>query len=317
MKNRILVVEISGKRPGTKEQRPTEKFEINYDHLVISNNSEGYTCEWEIINVPDDYRQWYINNHKNSDNAWYAPMNRSYAIKYAKEHGYEYLVQMDDNITKLEIATLVGKKGECQKRVRILNKDGMINSFIEMFKTVLDNTNAVMVGCDMSGLSQPDKIFLAERYCYSFFMLDLKRCPEIFQGDFEDDIEYRLKCSQIGAPVVQVCPLRYSKTAQQKVKDLSGCRSEYLKAGIKRGDHMKKLYVVKLCESYKKDISENLNLKANQTFLNTKYKKQAGYFKEQELRAILQQFVNLDENYKNGTIDLNIGLESIICGYCS
>ena len=242
MKNRILVVEISGKRPGTKEQRPTEKFEINYDHLVISNNSEGYTCEWEIINVPDDYRQWYINNHKNSDNAWYAPMNRSYAIKYAKEHGYEYLVQMDDNITKLEIATLVGKKGECQKRVRILNKDGMINSFIEMFETVLDNTNAVMVGCDMSGLSQPDKIFLSERYCYSVFMLDLKRCPEIFQGDFEDDIEYRLKCSQIGAPVVQVCPLRYSKTAQQKVKDLSGCRSEYLKAGIKRGDHMKKLY---------------------------------------------------------------------------
>ena len=74
---------------------------------------------------------------------------------------------------------------------------------------------------------------------------------------------------------------------------------------------------LKLCEKYKKDIQENLNLKPNQTFLVSKYKKQAGYFKEDELYNILKQFINLDEKYKDGDIDLNIGIEAVICGYCS
>ena len=47
---------------------------------------------------------------------------------------------------------------------------------------------------------------------------------------------------QMGHPVVQVAPLRYSKTGQNKTKDLSGCRAEYLKAGLKRGEHMQALY---------------------------------------------------------------------------
>ena len=75
--------------------------------------------------------------------------------------------------------------------------------------------------------------------------------------------------------------------------------------------------MVKLCLKYKKDVIESLNLKPNQVFLVSKYKKQAGYFNEDELKNILFQFINLDEGYKNGTIDLNIGLESVICGYCS
>lgn len=58
--NEILVVEISGKRPGGVKQRPTEKFSIGYDKVIISNNSEGYKTDWEIVNVPDDYREWYI-----------------------------------------------------------------------------------------------------------------------------------------------------------------------------------------------------------------------------------------------------------------
>ena len=98
----ILIVEISGKRPGNKEARPTEKIKTKYDHLIISNNSEGYDTEWDIVNVPDEYKEWYVNNVKCSENAWYAPMNRSYAIKYAREHGYKYLVQLDDNIVRLE-----------------------------------------------------------------------------------------------------------------------------------------------------------------------------------------------------------------------
>lgn len=60
-----------------------------------------------------------------------------------------------------------------------------------------------------------------------------------------------------------------------------------------------------------------MNLKPNQTFLTTKYKQQAKYFEEIELNKILKELSNLDSNYKNGLIDLQIGLESILCRYCS
>ncbi|MBP3255171.1 MAG: DNA polymerase III subunit delta [Clostridia bacterium] len=81
-------------------------------------------------------------------------------------------------------------------------------------------------------------------------------------------------------------------------------------------NHFKKLYIVKLCVNNNENITDALNLKANQTFLVSKYKTQAGYFKEQELRKILEELINLDSNYKIGLIDINIGLESILCRYC-
>lgn len=241
MSDRILIAEISGKRPGTAKQRPTERLETEHDMVIISNNSEGYVTDLPIINVPDDYREWYCANIKNSDNAWYAPMNRSYAIKWARENGYRYLVQLDDNIEKLEIAYM-DKQDDVTLRYRIIGKPGMLDDYIKMFVTVLGNTNAAMVGCQLSGTSIPEKKFLRERYVYSIFALDLESCPDVFHGDFEDDIEYRLKCAQMGLPVLQIIPLRYSKTGQKHNKDLSGCRAEYLKAGLKRGEHMVKLY---------------------------------------------------------------------------
>ena len=82
-------------------------------------------------------------------------------------------------------------------------------------------------------------------------------------------------------------------------------------------NHFKKLYFTKLALKYHKDIIGSLNLKPNQTFLVNKYKMQAKYFQEKELRDILQSLRDLDYNYKNGIIDLQVGLESILCQYCS
>ena len=66
-----------------------------------------------------------------------------------------------------------------------------------------------------------------------------------------------------------------------------------------------------------KDLITSLNLKPNQTFLVNKYKMQAKYFEEKELKEILQNLRDLDYNYKIGLIDLQVGLESILCRYCS
>ena len=81
-------------------------------------------------------------------------------------------------------------------------------------------------------------------------------------------------------------------------------------------NHFKKIYLTKLCtERNRQDIINVLNLKPNQTFLVTKYKKQAGYFKTNELRKILGELIELDNKSKSGKIDINIGLESILCAY--
>ena len=82
-------------------------------------------------------------------------------------------------------------------------------------------------------------------------------------------------------------------------------------------NHFKKLYIVKIAEEYRKDLASAMKLKPNQLFLTTKYKMQAKYFSKQEIEKIMEEFINLDANYKVGLIDLNVGLESILCGYCS
>lgn len=79
--------------------------------------------------------------------------------------------------------------------------------------------------------------------------------------------------------------------------------------------HFKKLYIVKLSDN--RNVAENLKLKPNQMFLVTKYQTQAKYFEENELRQILEEFINLDEKSKNGNVDLDVGLESVLCKYCS
>ena len=239
-RNDVLVVEISGKRPGSKKQRQTERFYTENDHLIISNNAEGYVSEWDIVNVPDDYREYYISKYKTSENAWYAPMNRSYAIKYAREHGYRYLIQLDDNITALEICYCIEEDG-VKKKYRTQKSCEMLDDFIEMLCCVLENTNAGMAGCGLSSVGVTSQ-FLSERYVYSFFALDLERCPDAFHGDFEDDIEYRLKLAEMGLASIQVCPLNYSKTGQKSSKDETGNRAAYTKAGLKRGEHMKILH---------------------------------------------------------------------------
>ena len=82
-------------------------------------------------------------------------------------------------------------------------------------------------------------------------------------------------------------------------------------------NHFKKVYLCTIAVNLNKDITTSLGLRSNQTFFVAKYKKQASYFKINELRDILNSLIDLDYNYKNGKIDIDIGLRSILCNYCS
>lgn len=81
-------------------------------------------------------------------------------------------------------------------------------------------------------------------------------------------------------------------------------------------NHFKKLYIVKIAAKNNEDATTALKLKPNQGFLVSKYKQQAGYFSDVELRKILTELSNLDYNYKIGLIDLNVGIEAILSRYC-
>ena len=105
--------------------------------------------------------------------------------------------------------------------------------------------------------------------------------------------------------------------ALQVLQNLLYAKEPIQKILITLYNHFKKLYFTKLAMKYNKDIITSLNLKPNQTFLVNKYKMQSKYFEEKDLKAILQNLRDLDYHYKIGLIDLQVGLESILCRYCS
>ena len=107
------------------------------------------------------------------------------------------------------------------------------------------------------------------------------------------------------------------KVALDVLNDLIYQKEPIQKILITLYNHFKKLYIVKLSEKYRKDLAQVMNLKPNQSFLLNKYRTQAKYFSEDDIRSILDVMIKLDTNYKIGLIDVNIGLETILCEYCS
>lgn len=118
------------------------------------------------------------------------------------------------------------------------------------------------------------------------------------------DLTDNLGKKQIAASLEVLNNLLYAKEPIQKIL-------------ITLYNHFKKIYIVKLAEKYNRNLAEVLNLKPNQMFLMTKYKTQANYFKEEEIRRILEELIDLDRKSKIGLVDINVGLETILCGYCS
>lgn len=118
------------------------------------------------------------------------------------------------------------------------------------------------------------------------------------------DLTDNLGNKNIAEAITVLKNLIYSKEPEQKIL-------------ITLYNHFKKLFIIKMAIKNNKDIAISLNLKPNQMFLINKYRKQAEYFTENELRTIIKELINLDENYKMGLIDLSLGLEAVLCKYCS
>lgn len=116
------------------------------------------------------------------------------------------------------------------------------------------------------------------------------------------DLTDRLGSKQVEKALEILDTLIYNKEPLQKIL-------------ITLYNHFKKLYLLKLYENENSnlDVVEVLGLKANQTFLVSKYKKQIMYFTEKEIYNIINEFIDLDYRSKNGLMDIDVGIKSILC----
>lgn len=105
--------------------------------------------------------------------------------------------------------------------------------------------------------------------------------------------------------------------ALQVLKNLIYAKEPLAKILVTLYNHFRKIYITKIALNTNKDLTSSLNLKPNQTFLTSKYKNQSKYFSEGDLRNILQELCDLDYGFKCGKIDLQIGLETVLCRYCA
>ena len=129
----------------------------------------------------------------------------------------------------------------------------------------------------------------------------------------------KLAIQQIDSVIFDLTDYLGSKQTQKALNVLDGLiynKEPLQKILVTLYNHFKKLYLCSLAIKLNKDITSSIGLKPNQTFLINKYKRQLSFFKENDLRKILEEFTNLDYHSKNGKIDLEIGLRSILCNYC-
>ena len=131
----------------------------------------------------------------------------------------------------------------------------------------------------------------------------------------KEDID-KLSIKQLDSVIFDLTDSLGSKNTKKAIEVLNNLlyqKEPIQKILVTLYNHFKKLYIVKLSEIYNKNVTEVLNLKPNQAFLVNKYKLQARYFSKEDLEKLLFQLIDLDYNYKIGNIDINIGLEAILC----
>ena len=246
-------------------------------------------------------------------------------LEKSREKLIEYLNKNIDRIKESVVLVFVEENADNKKELyKVIDKNGVVCNFeyqkpIQLEKRIKAICNGYEVKIDDSTL----RYFIE---CCGTNMQDLineirKLIEYAGKGGkiLKEDID-ELSIKKLESVIFDLTDSLGKKDtakALQVLKNLIYAKEPLQKILITLYNHFKKIYFTKLALKYEKDIISSLDLKPNQTFLVNKYKQQAGYFTEYELKQILQKLRDLDYEYKNGLIDLQIGMESILCAYCS
>ena len=236
----------------------------------------------------------------------------------------EYINENVDLINAAVELIFVEEVVEKNELYKAIEKNGTITEFaILKLPELVQNTQKICAAYKVKIDSSTAKYFIE---CCGTNMQDLinevRKLIEFVGADgIITNKEIDLLCiKQIDSVIFDLTDnlgKRDIEKAMQVLKELIYEKEPIQKILITLYNHFKKLYIVKIAEKYRKDLAVSMKLKPNQMFLVNKYKMQARYFTEKEIRQILQELINLDANYKIGLIDINVGLEAILCRYCS
>lgn len=221
------------------------------------------------------------------------------------------LVFVEKEVDKIDLYKTIEKYGEvCNfEKLKPIQIAKRLKAICNAYKVDVDE-NTLMYLIEICGTSMQDLIN------------EIRKLIEYAgeNGKIEKEAVNKLAIKQIDSVIFDLTDELGKKDIGSAMETLRGLiynKEPIQKILITLYNHFKKLYVLKLAVRYNRNLAESMKLKPNQMFLVNKYKKQSDYFKEEELKKIIEELIDLDANYKIGLIDINIGLEAILCRYCS
>lgn len=219
------------------------------------------------------------------------------------------LVFIEDAVEKCELLTTFEKMGivcnfEYQKPIQIQNR---LKAMLTAYKINVDNyTLSYFIECCGTDMQE--------------LINELKKLVEyVGPGNTmtKQDVDNLVikKMESVIFDLTDCLGKKNLARAIEILRNLTLSKEPLPKILITLYNHFKRIYLTKYALKLNKDIAESLDLRPNQKFLVNKYKAQASYFSSEELRNILQELCDLDYKYKSGLIDIQVGLESILCAY--
>ena len=286
--------------------------DTNIENLISDIETPSFGYEKKLIIV------------KNSGLFKKEGKRKSAKISELKEKVTEYFKNNISDIKTYNMVIFIEDDIEKNALYKIIDKDGVVCNFekqkpADIIKRLKAIFNAYKVNID----NETIKYLIEECGTSMQDLINESRKLIEYAGESgivkKEDIDL-LCIKQIEAVIFTLTDSLGKKditSAMQTLKNLIYNKEPIQKILITLYNHFKKLYFTKVAIENNMNLAEALNLKPNQLFLAGKYKTQASYFKTNELKQILQEMILLDQNSKNGLIDVNIGLESILARYCS
>ncbi len=287
-------------------------YESNYKELISDIETPAFGYEKKLIIVKNSGLLKKEGKRKNSE------------LAQVKENLAEYIQNNIDVINETVCLVFIEEDVEKLKLYKAIEKVGIVCNFEvqkpnQIAKRLKSICNAYKVN-----ISDKTMMYLIEQCGQDMKNLinEIRKLIECVgeNGTITNEDIDKLCIKQIQAVIFDLTDSLGNKNIKKALEVLDGLlysKEPIQKIMITLYNHFKKLYFVKMAVRENQDIAEALNLKANQMFLVGKYKTQAKYFEEEDLRNLILDLIDLDTNYKSGLIDINIGLEAILCKYCS
>lgn len=221
------------------------------------------------------------------------------------------LVFIEEEIEKLKLFKTIDKIGtvcnfELQKPIQITKR---LKKICQAYKVKVEDTTLIYLieECGQNMQNLINEIRKLIEYAGEGGIIQKQDIDQLCAKQMQAvifDLTDNLGKKNIAGALVTLNALLYQKEPIQKIL-------------ITLYHHFKKLYLVQLAMKYNQDIAQTLKLSPNQMFLVNKYKTQARFFTEKELKEILNGLREIDYKSKIGMMDLNLGLETVLCQYCS